>query len=522
MRRATAVVACLSAAAVAGSGSLSSADSHKGLPTPGFIARDVAAQAGIARSVTTEGENCVFDYNRDGVMDLFLSAHDAAPWQLFQGTPEGTFVETNSGTFPRRDRHGCATADFNADGRPDIYASIGACAGTCTSLKELWIQTSDGGFVDRTTEFGVSDPGGRGREPIALNANGDRWPDLFTGQAPGVDYPSPNRLWVNQAGTGFVNPAGPPTEELGEQCDAAGDIDRDGYDELVLCGGGGQLAPTVFRVYDNGPGGWSDATAALGLPSFARGDAELADLNGDGWLDLATVTDRRLEVRLNRSGRFPTADYALSIAAGRDLAVGDADGDGHADIYVVQGENANVPDLLLLNRGSRASYTRFPGLPQARTGEGDTAQAIPNWKGTNRDAFLVNNGRAYPEPGPRQLIELVPGRPRCARRPATIIGTAGRDKLVGTRKRDVIAALGGRDIVKAGSRNDIVCAGPGNDDVVGGAGKDKLFGGRGRDTLVGGRGRDKLFGGKEKDRLFGGPGLDTCAGGPGEDAEKSC
>jgi hypothetical protein len=43
------------------------------------------------------------------------------------------------------------------------------------------------------------------------------------------------------------------------------------------------------------------------------------------------------------------------------------------------------------------------------TGEGDTVQAIPNWKGTSRAAFLVNNGRVYPESGPRQLIELVDG-----------------------------------------------------------------------------------------------------------------
>jgi hypothetical protein len=102
-----------------------------------LIARDVAAQAGIARTVNTAGENCVFDYNRDGVSDLFLSNHSDAPWQLFLGKTNGTFVETNIGTFPRRDRHGCATGDFNGDGRPDIYASIGACEGTCTAPKEL-------------------------------------------------------------------------------------------------------------------------------------------------------------------------------------------------------------------------------------------------------------------------------------------------------------------------------------------------------------------------------------------------
>jgi hypothetical protein len=384
--------------------------SYSSFDTLQLIARDVASEAGIARDVTTEGENCVFDYDRDGVMDLFLSVHGVEPWQLFRGKPDGTFIETNVGTFPsglRKDRHGCATGDFNGDGRPDIYVSFGTCGGTCTYPKELWIQTADGSFVDRAAEFGITDPGGRGRQPITLNANGDGWPDLYTGQAPGVDYPSPNRLWLNQAGASFVNPPGVPTEEIGNECDTAGDFDRDGLDELIVCGGGGQLVPTVFRVYDNSGGTWSDATAAVGLPTSPRRDAELADLNLDGWLDLVTVTGSRLEVRLNSGGRFPTISYSLALGDGRDVAVGDAEGDGDQDIYVVQGTNASVPDLLLLNGGSGASYSQFSGLPQVTTGEGDTAQAIPSWKGTNRAAFLVNNGRAYPETGPRQLIELV-------------------------------------------------------------------------------------------------------------------
>jgi len=364
----------------------------------GLTARDVAAEAGVARNVTTEGENCVFDYNGDGIMDLFVSNHDQAPWQLFQGLPNGQFVPVDVRTFPLRDRHGCATGDFNGDGRPDIYGSIGACMGQCLAPKELWIQTNDGNFVDRAQQFGIADPGGRGRTPLSLNANGDKRPDLFTGQEPGVRFPSHDQLWINDRGHRFVEEPGPQDQNIGAQCAAAGDVEGDGTDLLIVCG------VESFHIYDLVHGKWADVTAKLGLPTWPRGDAELADMNGDGKLDLLTVWPHGFQVRLNRDGRFSTADYTLPLRDAWDLAVGDADGDGDPDVYIVQRENGVVPDVLLLNQGSGVTFTRFSDLPQATTGEGSTAQAIPDYKGTRRAAFLVNNGAQYPQPGPRQLI----------------------------------------------------------------------------------------------------------------------
>ena len=368
----------------------------------GLTARDVASEAGIARTTETHGENCVFDYNRDGIMDLFLSNHDQAPWQLYRGVPDGKFVEVDRGTFPLRDRHGCTTGDFNGDGLPDIYASLGACMGTCQADKELWIQGQGGTFTDAAAQYGITDPGGRGRLPLTLNANGDKWPDLFTGQSVGVDFPSPNRLWLNMRGQRFVNPPGLPTQEIDNQCDTAGDFDGDGYDELIVCGG--QVAGNVFRIYDNDRGKWSIANRAVGVPAYGRADAQLADLNGDGRLDLIAIA-AYVEVRLNRSGRFPVLDYRLPLPDARNLAVGDADGDGDQDIYVLRSDNANLPDVLLLNDGSGTSFTKFTDMPQATSGEGDTVQAIPDWNGTRRAAFIVNNG-FEDTPGPRQLIEF--------------------------------------------------------------------------------------------------------------------
>ena len=90
--------------------------------------------------------------------------------------------------------------------------------------------------------------------------------------------------------------------------------------------------------------------------------------------------------------------------------------------------------------------------------------------------------------------------PRCAGRPATIVGSAGRDTLRGTRRADVIVALGGNDRVFAGGGNDIVCGGSGNDRIAGGRGRDVLLGGSGRDRLTGGPQRDRCLGGGARDR----------------------
>ena len=106
-----------------------------------------------------------------------------------------------------------------------------------------------------------------------------------------------------------------------------------------------------------------------------------------------------------------------------------------------------------------------------------------------------------------------PPAPRCAGKPATIVGSPGADRLRGTSKADVIVALGGDDRVRALGRGDVVCGGAGRDRLEGGAGADRLLGGAGRDVLIGGAGRD---------RLDGGAGRDRCLGGPGRDRSRSC
>ena len=100
------------------------------------------------------------------------------------------------------------------------------------------------------------------------------------------------------------------------------------------------------------------------------------------------------------------------------------------------------------------------------------------------------------------------GQPECRGHAATIVGTAGDDRLTGTRGADVVVGLGGNDVLRGLGGDDVLCGGPGADDLAGGGGDDRLYGGsdeqvaRGRRTIVAG---DLLEGGAGDDLLNAGP-----------------
>ncbi len=327
-----------------------------------------------------------------------MSTHNGV-WPLLRGLPDGRFVPYYDGVGPvPADRHGCAVADFNNDGRLDIYFSIGGCKGKCRSPKQLWLQQPDHSFVEEAAKWGIADPDGRGREPAVIRANDDALPDLFTGQETGVDYPSFNRLWINR-GDHFELAKGPINNDLGNLCSVAADIDGDGIDELAMC-----TLKNGFRIFKRENGVYVDATAAFGLTEDALRTVKFVDLNGDGQLDLATVTLRRVQVFLNDHGRYEKPVFNREVDGATDVAFGDADGDRDLDMYVQTG--IDNPDQLFLNGGDGQSWEPGPKL-KSHGGAGDTVVAIPNYRGSSRAAFLVNNGY-LDAAGPRQLFVFSP------------------------------------------------------------------------------------------------------------------
>lgn len=371
-----------------------------------LLATEVAAAASAALDlrVGTQGEPCVADFDNDGDADLVVPAHNRAEWPILRNEGNGTYSPWF--TLPIADRHGCDAADVNGDGLLDFYAVIGARRGTSdvAGLDELWWQRADGTGFDNTIEgSGTEDGAGRGREALFLNSNGDALPDLFVGNEIGVDFPSPSRHYLGIGWSFLEDTQSGLNAELGATCTSKGDVDHDGLEDLLLCGADQTL------LYRQAPHGvYADEAGPRGFGEIAFRDAELVDVNGDGWLDLVGVTAKFLVVELSQGGVFPGWGYNLRLKHGRDVAVGDANGDGFADIFLVEGVNGDTdePDSLLLGDGSGSVFRRMHLPDDANEGDGDTVTRLPNWKESGRDAFLVTNGK-WPYEGWYRLWEFV-------------------------------------------------------------------------------------------------------------------
>ena len=380
------------------------------------IARDIAAAAGInfhgQRLGSTQGETPVFDFDADGDRDIVLSTHNVSPIPLMRNNGDGTFTEVLS--FPKTDRHGCAAADLGSpsgnvrpDGLPDLYCVTGACNGICKHEypNSLFLQKLDRTFVEMAKAWGVDDPHGRGRVSLILDYNKDGLLDIvLVNDAPSQHFATPSHLYKNVGGRFLEITGGPLNTETYSRCGKAADLDGNGWTDLALCTQKTSAVQFLTFKNDRGTGVFKDITASTAYKKLRAREFELADVNGDKRLDLLVVEAERFSVWLNVLGKHPMMNYSRALDLGRDVAVGDVNRDGAPDIYIAQGMNGSFQDILLINNGSGASYhVSVNPLPRLDQGDSDVVTAIPSWRNTGRAAFLISNGK-WATAGPYQLI----------------------------------------------------------------------------------------------------------------------
>jgi hypothetical protein len=393
---------------------------------------------------TMPGGLAAFDYDGDGLVDLFFANGNATAAEAKAGEPFHNRLYCNLGGFRFEDRTaaaglqgrgyamGAAVADYDNDGDPDLFvpgvgqptlyrneqggfedvtarAGIGASpwsvAAAWTDIdrdghldlfvvnyldwrsagdrycgdrqrdvrvychprffaglsNQLYRNRGDGSFEDVSRASGIAAHAGKGMSVAVADVDGDGRDDLFV-----TNDSVPNFLFRNVDGRRFEEAAlvagvavpgfGRPVSSMGV---AGQDVTGDGRADFLVTA----LKGETFPLYVNE----SPPAATGGVPMFRDGTHQakvaapsnrrsgwgvsLADLDNDGWLDIATANSHvndRIEqfeasayeepnlVLLNRGGTFDdttgTAGLSGAVAAHRGLVAADLDGDGRLDL----------------------------------------------------------------------------------------------------------------------------------------------------------------------------------------------
>jgi FG-GAP-like repeat len=369
---------------------------------------EVSRDAGIHEITHTYGA-LVVDFDEDGWDDVLINRHYEAFPRLYRNDG-GAFADVTDQAIPETERmlhdpHGCAAADVDVDGLVDIYCTVGGRRGGAEGSEPnpnmLWLQRRDGTFVASADAYRVEDPWGRGREAAFLDANGDRYPDLYVANAaPRVDdRRTPSRLFINVRGRRFRNaPRYGVNGEKDETSAQAIDYDRDGRDDLLACSEDGTT------LYRNVAGKrFRDVSSEVGLGQRCR-DARLVRIDGDRRPDLVATSTEGLTVRIQGSRRFQKPRFKLRTRGALTFATGDVNGDGRNDVYLLRSgprAGADGSDRMLLNRRGGRRFKPM-SIPQTHRGLGEAVTAVDYDRNGLTD-FVVQNGR-LDNRGPIRLI----------------------------------------------------------------------------------------------------------------------
>jgi hypothetical protein len=226
--------------------------------------------------------------------------------------------------------------DLDGDGLCDLFIPSYRDADTFHQQSKLYLGGEEGFSSDESVALDtVGLLGG-----LARDLDGDGRPELvlpnYYDEQTGSYSLEAHIYWGREGGPSPEHRTTLPTE--GGLDVAAADLDRDGYDELIFAGyyGSGSYHDRS-RIFWSSGGSW-DPDDHVDLGTHAAYHVEAADIDGDGWVDLAFAgryADSSYQVDstvfLNQEGTFGDP-IELPTTGATHLAFGDFDGDGWKDL----------------------------------------------------------------------------------------------------------------------------------------------------------------------------------------------
>ncbi len=409
--------------------------------------RNVASESGIGGFQHVDGGSgrkffleqvgagvAIFDYDGDGWQDVYLCSGIALPGyagppgqnRLFRNKQDGTFedVTDSAGVACRKYAIGAAAADYDNDGRIDLYV-------TCFGGNVLYRNLGEGKFEDITLKARVG--GGKRLSSSAAwgDYDGDGYLDLFVCNY--VKYRLEEDLWCGKI-AGHKSYCGPnlyepdsailfhnnrdgtftdvsDTSGIGKQA-ANGlgvvwlDYDDDGDQDIFVADD--QTPNRLWR--NNGNGTFTDVALAMGVAVGERGNAQAGmgvdsgDFDNDGDLDILVTnfSEETNALYLNEGAAFRDISFPSGMGAATLMYLGfgtgflDYDSDGLLDMFFANGHVLDDIETYSDAVTWKQSNQLFRNIGDRRFEEVSAASGISEGKRVSRGAAfgdLFNRGR---------------------------------------------------------------------------------------------------------------------------------
>lgn len=387
---------------------------------------DVTALAGLKQPLYGMG-SAAADYDNDGDSDLYVACLGVN--RLYRNQGNGRFedvtaeMEVGDATWSV-----CAVwLDYDRDGDLDLFVGnylqwtaerddwLSARSDARSYAPQLYdpeysrLYRNDGSrFVDVTAESGIGRKPGKGMSAVALDYNGDGWPDVLMSNDTMPDY-----LYRNNGDGTFTEDgllAGVAYSAAGEAKSGmgvdAGDVRNSGREDVAI----GNFAYEMISLFENQDGAYfTDRTlpSGVGRPSapFVTFGVFFFDFDLDGRQDLFAANghvdsrihqtkphlshaQRPLLYRNRGDGSFEEMGAASGLVdrlVGRGAAYADYDGDGDLDVLVAS--NNGRPALYRNDGGNRNRCLRVKLIGGGASTDDRSRKADGEATWSNRDGI---------------------------------------------------------------------------------------------------------------------------------------
>ncbi len=333
---------------------------------------------------TMPGGVALFDYNGDGLLDIFLvnggrlrspmptpenfDRRDPRYWnRLYRQNRDGSFTDVTEAAGLANAGNGnygmgVAVGDYDNDGRPDLYV-------TSYGKNILYHNNGDGTFTDVTEKAGVAG-GGWSVSAGFFDYDNDGRLDLFVTRymewdtkhskicggdwhtyCPPAEFPATTCILYRNRGDGTFEDVSLHSGIGAKKGRALGvafaDYDEDGYTDVFVSNDGMQQ----YLYHNNGNGTFTESALESGAALTADGKplsgmgVVFQDYDNDGRADaLVTVLPRELYGLYHNDGgglfSYQTLESGLgaltSGSSGWGVGLEDFDNDGWKDLFVAQ------------------------------------------------------------------------------------------------------------------------------------------------------------------------------------------